>query len=187
MLAYVCWHWPRPGVSTSEYEDHLVRFHRSLASHPPHGWLGSHAFRLDSPPWSTGARARQRSYEDWYLLEGFAALEGLNREAVGPAHAEPHHLVAELSADGTGSLYQHRMGPKTVPPGSVRWLSKPRGVTTRSWLRGFPREARSPPIIWQRALALGPAPEFAVSGSGSSSVPPTQLPRVVSRIRLPAR
>ncbi|MBV9610385.1 MAG: hypothetical protein JO187_12570, partial [Acidobacteria bacterium] len=102
MLAYVFWHWHRPQVSEQDYEEHLRRFHRALAAEPPRGFISSAAFRVDGARWIP----QPRTYEDWYLVDDFAALGTLNEAAVSASRKLPHDEVARLAADGTAGVYR---------------------------------------------------------------------------------
>src|SRR5437764_3432285 len=100
VLAYLFWHRPRHADAADEYEQAEISFHRSLAHRPPVGLIGSAVFRLDELPWAQapadGAAASQPgpAYEDWYLVEDFAALGVLNEAAVGRGHRTSHDLLA---------------------------------------------------------------------------------------------
>lgn len=154
MLAYVFWHWPSPGVEHDRYAERLVAFHRALRGGPPPGFRGSRVLAIDGAPWAPGSPA----YEDWYLLDDFAALGALNEAAITAARQAPHDAVARLAGGGAGGVYR-RLRPGGAVPGEVRWLSKPAGEPYATFL------ARLPPTeCWQRQLVLGPAPEFCVFG-----------------------
>ena len=84
MLAYVFWHWRRPAIDATTYETRLGRFHAALAAAPPPGFHASFALSLRGAPW---ANAGGDGYEDWYLVEGSAALDPLNDAAVSAARA----------------------------------------------------------------------------------------------------
>ena len=75
MLAYVFWHRPAAGVQQTAYEQALTRFQRSLARRPPAAYAGGACLRADTLPWLAG---EGQGYEDWYLVEDFAALGVLN-------------------------------------------------------------------------------------------------------------
>jgi len=97
MLAYVFWHWPRPLVSTNEYEASLVGFHRSLTTDPPPGFRQSLTFHVDSLPWHND---KAEAYEDWYLVADSAALDPLNAAAVSGNNRTPHDRAAQSAAGG---------------------------------------------------------------------------------------
>src|SRR5262245_30474042 len=105
MLAYVFWHWPRPGEDTGLYEERLALFHHVLAARRLPGYLGSRAFRLGADPRLPAGRT---GYQDWYLLAGSAALDALNEAAVdGPCRAH-HDDVAGQAEGGLGGLLKLR-------------------------------------------------------------------------------
>ena len=106
MLAYVFWHWPRAGVPAAEYEDLQRRFHAALQAAPSAGFLGSRCLALAGAPWAGGGGP---AYEDWYLLEGSAALDPLNAAAVTASRQAPHDAAAAVADGGTAGLYTLRL------------------------------------------------------------------------------
>ena len=81
MLAYVFWHWPTARSGDKEaYEAAQKGFHSRLADLRPEGFVSSWSYELSSAPWLSNTP----QYEDWYLLEGSAALDTLNAAAVSP-------------------------------------------------------------------------------------------------------
>lgn len=151
MIAYVFWH--RAAPRSDGYEERLVAFHAALAAHPPAGFRGSRAFRLDGAPWLGGEGT---PYEDWYLVESWAALGALNTAAVSGARALPHDAVAALSREGQGGVYAPLHGAEPLA-GEVSWLAKPAGTSYAEFhaqLAGRP--------VWQRQMVLGAAPEYVV-------------------------
>ena len=166
-IAFVFWHRPAPTTAPTVYEAGLAAFHRSLEEHAPPGFRGSQSYRISRNPFGAeppGAPV----YVDWYLLDGWESLGHLNREAVRPPHGDAHDVVAARSAHGVGSIYAWKSGNPEL--GSVRfesWGEKAQGVRTPDHVRalasGPPRNGGS---IWQRQLALGPAPEFCIRWAG---------------------
>ena len=74
MLAYVFSHRPADGADIAAYESSLRGFHELLAKAKPEGLIRSSTFRV-------GER-----YDDWYLLEGSAAMDVINHVEIGRAH-----------------------------------------------------------------------------------------------------
>lgn len=191
MLAYVFWHRPQhPGASTV-YEEALVAFHRSLARSLPVGTLGSATFRARELPWLASVQADGQDpgvsvtggYEDWYLLEDFAALGVLNEAAVGRGHHSSHDGVARRSGSSAGGLYALVEGePCAAALGRASnaiWIARPlaskhRGIGELLGDGMEPDRAS----LWRRQLVFGPAPEFCLL---SAEVPPG-----VGPARLPA-
>jgi len=136
-LAYVFWHRPAEDVERAHYEDLLRAFHAKVEQ-------PSACFRLDALPWK-----HADGYEDWYLVDGWAALGELNEAALAPPRRAEHDAAAAASAHGWGAVYRLLDGPPE-PPAAVRWAPA--------------REAAS--AVWQRQMVLGPAPEFCLSGGG---------------------
>ena len=159
-LAYVFFHAPGGATPPSEYESALGRFHGSLARSPPDGFLGSASYRVSRTPWIP-VPFGPVVYEDWYLLNDWTALGRLTDAAVEPPHGAPHDAVAGQAAGGVGTVLRWRLGAADL--GAIRfehWSGKPRGVPSET----FARQLAGPPdprgSVWQRQLALGPAPEF---------------------------
>jgi hypothetical protein len=151
MLAYVFWHRPKPGVDVADYEEAQRGFHVSLET-------PSASFRLAELPFRDGPGG----YEDWYLVEDWAALGELNAQAVDATRAHPHDRIASLAADGWGGVYALARGVAEIPAG-VEWLDKPRAESSREFIASLPH-----PALWRRELVLGPAPEFCGAGPESS-------------------
>ena len=189
MLAYLFWHRPRESEDAAAYESAVRAFHGSLARSTPAGMIASAVYRAAELPWdSRGAALRAPAYEDWYLLEDFAALGVLNEAAVGRGHRSSHDEVAQRSGAGAGGLYALLEGePCARALGEATlavWVTRPpeRGAEQRGGelaeLMGDGMEPRSA-SLWRRLLVLGPAPEFCVLAR--------EVPRGVSASRLPAQ
>lgn len=165
MLAYIFWHWPRDEIGTEAYERSLVGFHETLAKSCLEGFHGSLTFRVEDAPW---VGPESRGYEDWYLVEGSAALDPLNEIAVSGNRKEPHDRAAHASAGGAGGLYRIRTGdPETVRSRSAIWLTKPRGTSYEDFYNRLePWTENEETSLWRRQMVLGPAPEFCLFGNG---------------------
>jgi hypothetical protein len=179
VLAYVFWHRPHEPAETEAYEQAQVSFHRSLARTPPVGLCGSAVFRVAELPWLLPAStAPERpaeagpAYEDWYLVEDYAALGVLNEAAVGRGHRTAHDDLARRFGAGSGGLYgliegeraqiAHDAGPLAEASLAI-WVARPPGSRRRvlGELLGDgmdPRQAS----LWRRQLVLGPAPEYCM-------------------------
>ena len=148
MLAYLFWHAPNQPRRATEYERRLIAFHQTIQG----SVVASAAFRLERLPFVQAA-----GYEDWYLVDDWAALGQLNDAAVSAGPAQPHDAVARLARDGWGGVYRLIRGNPAVPERG-RWASKPRDQTYASFLGRASAET-----VWQRQLVLGPAAEFFLS------------------------
>lgn len=160
------WHRPRADVDSGEYEDLVRAFHARLNLH-------SASFRVDELPFAHGGdneyhgaeyqhhgpehEDRIGGYEDWYLVGSWAELGGLNLTAISDERREPHDAVAKIAADGWGAVYALVRGDPR-PPACPRWMSKPRGESYEAFL-----DRLQAPTVWQRQMALGPAPEFCLA------------------------
>lgn len=166
MLAYVFWHWPRQEIQLPEYEARLREFHESLWAHSPDGFLQSASFHIEGAPWTPVVDA----YEDWYLIEDFAALGILNEASIAGARKEPHDSAARLAAGGVGGVYRMLFG-KTNPFEArlAQWFSKPAGMTYMDLRSKVAHLEEADNSLWQRQLVLGPAPEFCLRGRGSET------------------
>jgi hypothetical protein len=177
VLAYVFWHRPAEGVQQAAYEQSLTRFHRSLAHRPPSGLSGSAAVRYEQLPWLEGGGP---GYEDWYLVEDWAALGVLEQAALARGHVSAHDALAAHTGAGSGGVYE-----------LVEGSSRPAGAGCAVWVASRPRRERLSleallgdgidprrDGLWRRSLVLGPAPEYCVLAGDP--------PAGVARARLPA-
>ncbi len=151
MLAYLFWHRRGPDVDQSEYEEVQREFHAALETE-------SASFRLGELPFDPSP-----GYEDWYLVEDWAALGVLNDSAVDSIRRPAHDRAASGAGAGWGGLYMLVRGPAAIPDGAD-WYEKPRLVPTKTFLADLPETT-----IWRRQLVLGPAPEFCVTVPGAPS------------------
>ena len=152
MLAFVFWHWPYPEVAAQAYETRLADFHRSLAQASPQDFHGSVAFRIDGAPWvPTG----ERGYEDWYLMDGSAAMDILNEAAIGAVCKEAHDGIVEYAASGAGGL-------------CVGWAVSPCVVAWVDWLE---QAARGHVLAAHSSAQPGAAAARSSQGIGSRIAP----------------
>jgi hypothetical protein len=169
VLAYVFWHTPSPGGDATTYEEALRGFHQALGGHAPGGFVGSTSHAIADAPWMHGP-----GYEDWYLVEDWAALGALNEAAVDARRRAPHDEVAAGVAGGSGAVYLLRAGrPSQDTTEEALWLEKPGGVTYGSFRERLEMlVAGGVGGIWERQLVLGPAPEYCVmTGDGAAAAP----------------
>jgi hypothetical protein len=184
MLAYLSWHRAAPEVEPAAYEQALERFHRSLAHRPPNGFRGSAAFAVAELPWLSAADARRPrdgdgGYEDWYLLDDWAAVGVLEEAAVSHGHLTAHHKVAALAGAATGSVYRLIEGQAHLDvAASAVWVTRAPGHENPS-LAALLGDGMDPQLdgLWRRCLGLGPAPELCLLASeATSGVAPSRLP-----------
>jgi len=202
VLAYIFWHEPLGGVEREEYEHAHVGFHRSLAHRPPVGLLASAAFRVQRPPWlahgeqpgdgvaqpagAGQALAAAQSYEDWYLLEDYAALGVLNEAAVGRGHERAHDAVARRFGAGAGALYgliEGAAGARALAASALAvWIVRAPGGGAASRRRGLDELLgdgmdAAGASLWRRQLVLGPGPELCLlADEQPAGTAPTRLP-----------
>jgi hypothetical protein len=179
MLAYVFWHWPQRSVERETYLARLERFHQTLAANRPSGFRHSLVFGIEDADWlNTSGTA----YEEWYLLDGSAAMDPLNDAAVSGACEEPHNLVARDAAGGTGGLYRLRAGEEVLHEARFAvWLSKPEGVSYSNFYQALAPLTSQPYVaLWGRQMTLGPTTEFCLH-----SQTPIQLPAGYTGRQLP--
>jgi hypothetical protein len=183
VLAYVFWHRPLQGDRREAYEQSLIAFHRSLAHRLPVGTRASATFRVAEPPLAAGPAGEDGpAYEDWYLVDDFAALGVLNEAAVGRGHRTSHDDVARRFGFGAGGLYGLIEGdPCAAALGRATlavWIAKPPGSTRRA-LAELLGDGIDPATasLWRRQLVLGPAPEFCLlAPEAPAGVAPARLP-----------
>jgi hypothetical protein len=167
MLALLSWHRAAAGVEPAAYEQALERFHRSLAHRPPSGYRGSAALRLDELPWLqpvSGAEPGAAGYEDWYLLDDWAAVGVLEQDAVARGHETAHHAIASRAGAAAGSIY--RLVEGSAHPGVAGvavWVARAAGHDPPS-LSALLGDGMDPQRdgLWRRCLSLGPAPEHCL-------------------------
>jgi len=168
VLAYTFWHQPRTDVDRQEYEGGTRLFHQRLAAVPIPGFVDSWTLQVPDLPWLPGG-----GYEDWYLVEDFAALGTLAEHAVDSARADSHDVMARSVRDGTGGVYALLSGePAANQSGWAGWFSK-RDGTGYPHLRAELSQQLDEGVVlavWQRQLVLGPAPEFRVLAAGPVAV-----------------
>ena len=170
MLAYVFWHWPQASVDRESYEAHTASFHRTLAANKPRGFQQSVVFRIEGADWlQTGGPA----YEEWYLLDDSAAMDGLNDAAVSGACEEPHNRVAREAAGGTGGLYRLRAGQEVLSEAKFAvWLAKPDGVSYHEFYETLAPFTSQPGVaLWGRQMTLGPTTEFCLHSPTKIELP----------------
>jgi hypothetical protein len=169
MLAYVFWHWADSAVAAGRYEELLRAFHRALVAHPPEGFRGAAALRAAGAGWLP----QGRGYEDWYLLDDFAALGTLNEAAVSEGRQAPHDRVAQQARGGTAGIYRLIAGrPEFTAMRWATWISKPAGSSYSGFydeLRPWPERPET--TLWQRQLTLGPTSEFCLQSRERVDLP----------------
>jgi hypothetical protein len=176
VLAYVFWHRPDPGAGAAAFEARLTAFHAALAAHPPAGFMGSAALRVQQVPWLPGDGP---AYEDWYGVEDWTALGSLNQAAVHGARAEPHDAVAARAAAGAGAVYGLVDGPPVLDAVRASWLAKPPGHDRDAFHATLTGPGRS---VWMRQMVLGPAPEYVVRSGAPVVLPFEALEIAAARL-----
>lgn len=151
------------------------------------GLRGSVSFRVAELPWlaqQAGDGVPGVGYEDWYLLEDFAALGVLNEAAVGRGHRTSHDQVARRSGGGAGGLYgliegdTHSEARTLASASLATWVARPPGggKPALGEMLGDGVDAGDA-TLWRRHLVLGPAPEFCLlARERSPGVAPGRLP-----------
>jgi hypothetical protein len=205
LLAYLLWHRPADGIEQEAYERASEGFHRSLHHAPPAGFWGSAVFRVDELTWldggghgldggagepggsavdmpagTAGERDGRAGYEDWYLVDDFAALGVLNEVAVAHGHRTAHDEVARRFGTGAGGLYglmEGRADLGSTPLGI--WVSRPPGAAKPA-LAGLLGDGLDPQhsSLWRRSLVFGPAPEYCLlAHEPPAGIAPGRLPQ----------
>jgi hypothetical protein len=189
VLAYLFWHRPRESSDVAAYERAQMGFHRSLHRAPPVGLCGSAVVRVAQLPWVPAQGADRGAYEDWYVVEDYAALGVLNGAAVGRGHRTAHDEAARLLGAGAGGLYALVEGERSEvgecaglesigQASHAVWVARPpgskHGIVGELLGDGMDRRHAS---LWRRQLVLGPAPEYCLLASEiPAGVAPTRLP-----------
>lgn len=144
MLAYVFWH--RPARGAHDYEARLTAFHDVIG-------VDSTWFRVSGLPWMDGD-----GYEDWYLVDDWAALGALNERAISGSRRAAHDAAAASATFGVAGVYALRRGPADLQGVTfAAWRSKPAGVPYEEFEATLPGRC-----VWQRQMTLGPTPEYVL-------------------------
>jgi hypothetical protein len=182
MLAYVFWHWPRADTVASVYEERLVHFQKALAAARPTGFREAVAFRVAGAPWLPAGVV---GYEDWYVLDGSAALDPLNEAAVAAACRVPHDEAAKLATGGMAGLYRLRRGEAVLAAGFAHWFGKPAGVRYEDLYAQLRALTEQPGVaLWGRQMTLGPTPEFCLQSPRTVELPGGLAARTLERTRV---
>src|SRR5260370_7301968 len=124
---YVFWDWGYGSGEESVYERGIIEFQEALRRQRPSGFEYSVVLKVERAPW--GGRDGG-VYEEWYVVENSAALDGLNEAAVSGVCREPHNRVAEDAAGGAGGLYRLRVGEVGLATTrAALWFAKPAGLS----------------------------------------------------------
>ena len=170
MLAYLFWHEPRSDVDHDRYVRLLQDFHRVLAAAPPPAFVRSWSVRLEVAPWDSGPA---QPFEDWYVVEDWAALGTLNEAAVRAPREDAHDAIAALATNGAGGLYALQHGALEGPAAWAGWVVKPHRERYEAFeprLRGAV-DASGVGAVLRRQMVLGPAPEYLVLAAAEPSLP----------------
>ncbi len=168
MLAYVFWHAPAAAVAAADYEARLDAFHAGLRASAPAGLGPTATFALGAVPWLGGAAG----YEDWYLVDDFAALGTLNGAAVAGAARAPHDAAAAAARAGVAGVMANVAGPLLPErPGWAAWLAKPEGLAYDDFHAGLAAALGEGASAWQRQMTLGPASEYCVLADAPLELP----------------
>jgi hypothetical protein len=169
VLAYVFWHVAASGVDAADYEARLAAFHAALRRDDRPPGLGLTAtVGLEAVPWLDGAAG----YEDWYLVDNFAALGVLNAAAVSGARQSPHDAAAAAAHSGVAGIMGHVSGPLLPErPGWAAWLGKPAGTAYDAFHAQLWEALGNDASAWQRQMTLGPATEYCVIAPAPRPLP----------------
>jgi hypothetical protein len=164
MLAYVFWHYPRQGADAASYEASLTSLHGALRGGGIAGFRNSATYRVSRLPW---LNAPGVAYEDWYLVDDWAALGVLNEAAIAGARKAPHDGAAAAYAAGAGAIYHLRAGDGDLAAAHVaHWLAKPKGMAYGEFDALLEPLVAGGASLWRRQMVLGPSPEFCLTNAG---------------------
>ena len=114
---------------------------------------------MERPPRrrALGRRARAQPFEDWYLVEDWAALGALNDAAVRAPREAAHDAVAAMAASPAGGLYAPQHGSLDGPAPWAGWVVKPLGEPYETF---EPRlhaavDAAGGGVVLRRQMVLG--------------------------------
>jgi hypothetical protein len=165
MLAYLSWHRAAAGVEPERYEQALERFHRSLAHRPPSGFRGSATARLPELPWLAPVAGSEGApgYEDWCLIDDWAAVGVLEEAAVSRGHITAHDEAASMAGAATGAVYRLVEGQPLLSAARAVWVTRKPGHE-HPLLSALLGDGIDPQRdgLWRRCIGLGPAPEHCL-------------------------
>lgn len=164
MLAWIFWHTRFAHVEESDYRAALRVFHARIAEERPEGFSRSRTLRYEALPWLP---APTEVYEDWYFVDGSAALDRLEEAALSAFARDQHDSIARLTASATAGLYRLRAGQPLAAPAHCTWMSKPRHEPHEAFID----RVRAAGTVWTRQMVLGPTPEFCVEGASAAGDP----------------
>lgn len=170
-LAYVFWHWPRTSISREDYLEKLTLFHASLSANPSDGFSHSVVFEIPAPPWLS---VDSVAYEDWYLVDDFAALDKLNFAAVSGRNEKPHNAVAVEAEGGIAGLYRLKQGEVSALARArfALWFSKSTSLSYPDLYSGLSTlSSQSGVGLWCRQMTLGPTNEFCFRSENEITLP----------------
>jgi hypothetical protein len=168
VLAYVFWHLSAPDHDVADYEARLAAFHAVLRGERPHGLGLTATVALAAIPWLGGAAG----YEDWYLVDDFAALAVLNAAAVSGGRRAPHDAAAAVAHGGIAGIMGHVSGPLLPErPGWAAWFGKPAGMEYDAFHAELWDAAGNDACAWHRQMTLGPATEYCVLAPAERPLP----------------
>jgi hypothetical protein len=155
MLAYVFVHRPAGGIERRQYVSRLLAFHDALAKRPPAGFV-------ESWVWELVVEGLNGAFEDWYLVEDWAALGALNGSAVSAQRKAPHDRIAVLAGEAAGAVYELAHGVPRADMCFRTRVAKPVGVPYELFEARLRKVAGADGVIWKRQMVLGPDREFLV-------------------------
>jgi hypothetical protein len=177
LLAYVFWHWKQAGIAEEEYEMRQRNFHAALTAAPSSGFVQSFSVAISQAAWAANG---SNAYEDWYLVQDFAALGLLNEAAISGSRTVPHDAAAAVVAGGTAGVYGLRRGNTVSNPQFVYWFGKPEGMSYReldAQLAPLVEQYRA--ALWMRQMTLGPALEFCLQAAEDVTFPSAFKPQTI--------
>jgi len=175
LFAYVFWHWPRPEISRDSYETKLTAFLHALSSEEPAGLVEALSFRVEALPWFP---QRGNLYEDWYIVDNFAAIATLNETAIGGGARGPHDSIAKDYMKGAGAIFKSIKGDIRVRDARLAiWIEKGIGQPYQSYYDEVAKSVGDRKAdLWRRQMVLGPSPQFCIHSEEVLEIPASLHP-----------
>jgi hypothetical protein len=164
------------------YEKRLALFLGALNSNKPAGFVEALSFRVVALPWGPPHGVL---YEDWYVVESFAALGALNEAAIAGEIRGPHDSIAKGYTKGAGGIFRSiNQGIRLHQARYAMWIEKAVGPSYQMFYDEVAKVVGDNRTdLWRRQMVLGPSPQFCVHSEDALRVPDSLRP-ITSKVEM---